>query len=325
MKAAWYTNTGPAQEVLRVGEQPTPQAGSGEVRVRLHASGVNPSDCNRRAGRWPMQFPLVIPDSDGSGIVDQVGRGADPSLLGQRVWLYNGQRGGRAFGTAAEWIALDAGLVAPLPDGYSFEQGACLGVPGMTAWHCVFMDGPVEGRTVLVQGGAGAVGHFAVQLAAWAGARVIATVSGERKAAHARAAGAAEVIDRSREDVAQRVLDLTGGAGVERIVEVDLGGNLQADLRVIKANGRIAAYASRGDPPLPWFDLMSRNVSIHAVLLNSLPLEARRAAQDGMVRWLRTARALVAVSETLPLERIADAHQAVEAGTKLGTVVVRCA
>jgi NADPH:quinone reductase len=327
MQAVWYTETGPATQVLRFGEQPAPQAGPGEVRIRLHASGVNPADCNRRAGRTqPMEFPLVIPNSDGSGVVDQVGAGVDPALLHRRVWLHNGQRG-RALGTAAEWIALDAAVVAPLPDGLSFEQGACLGIPCMTAWHCVFMDGPVEGRTVLVQGGAGAVGHFAVQLAAWGGARVITTVSGEAKARHARAAGAHEVIDRRTEDVAARVLALTGGAGVDRIVEVDLGGNLASDLRVLQANGRIASFASRGDmrPALPYDDLLRKNISFHAVFLGGLPLAARQAIQAGVGRWLASASAQVTVSDVFPLERTADAHLAVEAGTKLGTVVVRCA
>ncbi|MBL8673396.1 MAG: alcohol dehydrogenase catalytic domain-containing protein, partial [Rhodospirillales bacterium] len=137
MRAVWFERQGPASEVLRIGERPTPRAAAGEVRVRLHASGVNPADTNRRAGRgYVMEGPAVIPDSDGAGIVDEVGAGVDPAWLGKRVWLYNGQRGGRVDGTAAEWIALDAGLVAPLADGTSFAEGACLGIPCMTAHRC---------------------------------------------------------------------------------------------------------------------------------------------------------------------------------------------
>ena len=326
MKAVWYERLGEAAEVLQHGEHPTPQAGPGEVRVRLHASGVNPADCNRRAGRGhPMEFPRVITHSDGAGVVDQVGEGVDASRLGQRVWLYNGQRG-RAFGTAAQWIALDATLVTPLPDALGFDEGACLGIPAMTAWLCTFMDGEVSGRTVLVQGGAGAVGHIAVQLAKWGGARVIATVSGQAKRRHALAAGADAVIDRRDEDVAARVLALTDGAGVDRIVEVDFGGNLEVSMQVLRPNGRIAAYASRGDasPRVPFSEMMRRNLSVHGVLLPGTPVSARRAAQQGLMRWVAAGGAQLAVSAVFELSDTVRAHQAVEAGTKLGTVVVRC-
>ena len=178
MKAVWYERTGAAPDVLTFGDMPTPVAGPGEVRVRLEASGVNPADVGRRAGSYrAMEFPRVIPNSDGAGIIDQVGDGVTRLSVGQRVWLFNGQRNGRAFGTAAEYIALAEHLVTPLPDDVSFAAGATLGIPGMTAWCCLFGDGPIAGQTVLVTGGAGAVGHYAVQLAKWGGARVIATVS----------------------------------------------------------------------------------------------------------------------------------------------------
>lgn len=326
MKAVWYEKTGPAPEVLVLGEQPTPVAAAGEVRVRLHASGVNPADCNRRGGRgYAMEYPLVIPNSDGAGVVDQVGAGVDAALLGQRVWLYNGQRG-RALGTAAQYIALDSDLVAPLPQAIGFEQGACLGIPCMTAWHCLFMDGPIAGRTVLVQGGAGAVGHFAVQLASWAGARVIATVDTDVKARHALAGGAFATIDFRQEDVAQRVLELTDGAGADRVIEVDFGGNLAADLQLLKPNGTIVAYASRGDsaPKLPFYELLRKNINVRAVLLPGTPLASRQAAQRGVGEWLRSGRAQVTVSQVFDLDQTAQAHLAVESGTKLGTVVVRC-
>lgn len=325
MKAVWYERTGPAAEVLQFGDQTTPDAGPGEVRVRLHASGVNPADCNRRAGKaYKMEYPVVITHSDGAGVVDQVGPGVDPAWVGRRVWIYNGQRG-RALGTAAEAIALDTDLVSPLPDNVSFEQGACLGIPCMTAYHCVFMDGPVQGKTVLVQGGAGAVGHFAVQLARWGGARVLTTVDSELKAEHARAGGAEVAVDFKREDVAQRVLELTSGKGVDRIVEVDFGGNLPSDLRMVKDNGVIVSYASRGDsePRLPFYELLRKNVSIRAVLLPGTPVQARQAAQRGVGEWLSTGQAHVTVSQVFDLAQTVQAHLAVEAGTKLGTVVVR--
>ncbi|MBI4272138.1 MAG: NADPH:quinone reductase [Candidatus Rokubacteria bacterium] len=328
MKAVWYERQGPAREVLVFGELPTPEPGPGEVLVRLHASGVNPSDCNRRAGRGhpAMEFPRIVPDSDGAGVVDAVGPGAPAALLGRRVWLYNGQRG-RALGTAAEYIALDADLVSPLPDGVDFAAGATLGIPCMTAHVCLFADGEIRDRNVLVTGGAGAVGHYAIQLAGWRGARVIATVSSEAKAAHARAAGADAVIDYRTTPVAERVLELTGGRGVDRIVEVDFGGNLAETVRMIAPNGVVAAYASRGreEPPLPFYALMRKCVTLRPLLLPATRPEARRQAQVDIGRWLAEGRRLHAIAAAFPLARTVDAHEMVERGGKLGTVVVRCA
>lgn len=326
MKAAWYERQGPAAEVLVVGETDTPNAGPGEVRVMLAASGVNPSDCNRRRGAgYALEYSRVIPNSDGAGVVDQVGAGVPREWLGRRVWLYNGQRG-RAFGTAAEYITLDASLVTPLPESVGFEAGATLGVPCMTAHRCVFRDGPVDGRAVLVTGGAGAVGHYAIQLAKWGGAQVVTTVSSEAKAAHARAAGADCVVNYRTEDVAERVMSFTEGRGVDRIAEVDFAANLDASLKVLKLNGAIAAYASTSNrtPSVPFYDLMRRNVTVQAFVLSTLPLEARREAQQDISRWLGAGPRLHAIAGRFPLEDTAGAHAAVEAGTKLGTVVVLC-
>ena len=325
MKAIWYDRQGSAAEVLQLGEMPTPQAGSGELRVRLHASGVNPSDCNRRAGRnFPPEYPRVIPNSDGAGVVDQVGEGADRRWLGRHVWLYNGQRNGRAFGTAAEYIALAADLVTELPDHIDFAAGATLGIPAMTAHRSVFLAGPVQGRTVLVTGGAGAVGHYAIQLAHWAGARVIATASTPAKAAHARAAGAEHVIDYKTEDVAERLLELTDGLGVDHVVEVDFGANLAANLKLVRNLGSIATYASVGErtPAVPIYELMRKNISVLTVLLPTSPIESRRRAQADIASWLRAAPRLLTVSQRFPLAETARAHEAVERGDKLGTVVV---
>jgi NADPH2:quinone reductase len=327
MKAVWYTRQGAAAEVLNFGEQPTPSAGPGEVRVRLYASGVNPADMYRRAGtRYPLEAALVIPHSDGSGIVDAVGDGVDRGWLGQRVWIYNAQRGGRVHGTAAQYIALSSTLVARLPDNTSFHAGACLGIPCMTAHRSVSLGGELDGKYVLVSGGAGAVGHYAVQWAKRFGAKVITTVSSTLKAEHARAAGADLVLNYRSEDVASAVRTYTGNAGVDHIVDVDFGGNLPLFWPLIATNGSVAFYATNGNPT-PVFaasEAMRRNISIHAVLLNSIPLAARRKAQTDIVTWLSAGGMHHTVSSVHALADCARAHAEVESGSKRGTVVVDC-
>ncbi|MEJ0020120.1 MAG: NADPH:quinone reductase [Acetobacteraceae bacterium] len=328
MRAVWYDRQGPADEVLVYGELPTPEPGSYEVRVRLEAAGVNPSDTYRRRGPVPaMEYPRVITCSDGAGVVDSVGPMVAESWVGRRVWLYNGQRNGRWMGTAAEYIALNADLVMPLPDDVSFAEGATLGVPGMTAHYCVHVAGAVQGRTLLVTGAAGAVGHYAVQLAKWGGATVIATVSSEVKADRARAGGADHVINYRTEDVAARVHDITGGEGVDHVVDVDFGGNLAATLRCVRPNGSVAIYASNGErsPRLPVGDLMQRNITLYPMALPGTPPAPRKRAQTDMARWIATGPRLLSVAAQFPLAEAAAAHQTVERGGKVGTVVIDCA
>jgi NADPH:quinone reductase len=325
MRSVCYERQGPARDVLQLGELPDPVPGTGEALVRLEASGVNPADCNIRAGgRGPMEFPRIVPNSDGAGTVVAVGPGVPQRWVGRRVWLYNGQRNGRAFGTAAELIALSADLLSDLPEGVSFAEGATLGIPCMTAHRAVFVAGPVQGRTVLVTGGAGAVGNYAVQLAKWAGATVIATVSSAEKAARARAAGADHVIDYKREDVAQRVMRLTGGEGVHHAVEVEFGGNLATTLACLRMNGSMATYASTGErtPRVPIYDLMRRNLSLYAVFLAAVPHEARRRAQADITAWAGMGKRVLAVASRHALADTAAAHEEVERGGKSGTVVV---
>ena len=323
MKAVWYEALGPADEVLTFGEMDTPQAGPGEVRVKLESSGVNPADVKRRGlGTYGMEYPRIIPNSDGAGVVDQVGDEADKSLLGKRVWLFNGQRGGRAFGTAAEYIALDSWLVAPLPDDVSFAAGACLGIPCMTAHFNVFSDGPVEGKTVLVTGGAGAVGHYAVQWARRGDATVIATVSSDEKAAHAKAGGAHHTVNYRDDDAATQIMDLTGGAGVDRVIEVDLSGNLDLTTRVLANNGMISVYYSSGDPKNAFFPLALKNAVVRFMILHSVPRAAIDRARADIADWLAEGGAMHTVAATFPLARTAAAHKFVESGSKLGTVVV---
>jgi len=328
VKAVWYEQAGPAPEVLTYGEMPTPVAGPGEVRVRLRASGVNPADVGRRGGSYrAMEYPRVIPNSDGAGIIDQVGDDVMHLRVGQRVWLFNGQRNGRAFGTAAEYIALSEHLVTPLPDDLSFAAGATLGIPGMTAWCCLFCDGPIAGQTVLVTGGAGAVGHYAVQFAKWGGAKVIATVSSAAKAEQARLAGADLVINYRTEDVVTKVMAFTGGRGVNRVVDVDFGGNIDTTLKAMAVNSTIAVYATNGNrtPTVPMRELMEKCIAVRALVLFALPPPLLAAAQADITKWLTAGKRIHNVAAQFALEDTAQAHLAVEKGDKLGTVIVDCA
>jgi NADPH2:quinone reductase len=323
MRAAWYEKNGPAADVLRVGEMPTPEPGPGEVRIRVVVSGLNPTDVKARAGSRPMGFPRVVPHQDGAGVIDRVGPGVPRSRIGERVWVYIAQWE-RPFGTAAEFTCVPARRAVTLPESTTFEQGACLGVPAITAHRCLFADGPVDGQTILVTGGAGAVGHYAVQLAKWAGARVIATVSSADKAAVAVAGGADHVIDYRRENVIARVMDLTGGAGVDRVVDVDFGGNLATTRDVVKVNGVIAAYASMGqpEPRLPFYTLMRKNATLRTVFLYTVPEPAKDAAAREIVALLAAGRLVHQIGARFPLDDIVAAHEAQESGRVVGNIVV---
>ena len=326
MKAIWYERTGPAPEVLRFGRQEAPVPGAGEVRVRLAASGVNPSDTKRRAG-WiglSMPHPRIVPHSDGAGTIDAVGAEVEGSRVGERVWLWNAQSGGRPFGTAAEFTTVPEAQAVPLPDNASFADGAGLGVPGCTAHYAVYGDGPVGGKRILVQGGAGAVGHLAVQLATLGGAEVIATVSSAAKAEVARGGGARHAIDYRREDVAVRVLDLTDGKGVDRIIEVDLAANLETDVAVLRENGTIASYSSTSGPevPLAYYPLAFKDLRIHFLQGYLLPAAARRAAVRDLTTWLSAGQLDVRIAATFPLAETASAHEALESGHADGKILV---
>ena len=324
MKAVWYEGFGPAREVLEHGEMPTPEPGPGEVLVRLHASGVNPSDVKLRAGARPgatMAFPRIVPHSDGAGVIAAVGNGVDAARRGERVWIWNGQWR-RPHGTAAEYVALPSEQAVRLPETTDFAAGACLGIPALTAWYAVLGDGPIDGQTVLVTGGAGTVGRYAVQMARLAGARVITTVSSPGKAAHA--GDVDHVLNYRGEQVAPRVMEITQGRGVERIVEVDFGTNQPVSQQIVAEGGTIAAYASAAEmePKLAFYPLMFRNVTLRMLLVYLMDSDRRRRAEADLTRWLEAGALGHAVACTFPLAETADAHEAVEAGEKLGSVVV---
>lgn len=324
VKAVWYERFGPADEVLVLGEMDVPSPGPGEVLVRVRASAVNPSDVKLRAGARPgavMAFPRVVPHSDGAGVIEAVGPGVDPGRVGARVWLWNAGWQ-RAFGTAAEYIALPSAQACDLPEGTSFEEGACLGIPAMTAWYALFGDGAdLTGQTVLVTGGAGAVGRYACQMAQLSGARVITTVSSEAKARHSTAE---TWVNYRESNVVEAVMDLTGGAGVDRIVEVDFGANQAAALALIRPGGVISAYASTAEmtPALSFYPFMFKNVTLRMLIAYLIPAAVHRRGVSTLEAWLRSGALSHAVQPAGDLPDVAAAHRMVASGGKTGTVVL---
>lgn len=325
MRAAVYSRTGPAHEVLDLVDRPTPKPGPGEVRVRIAWSGVNPSDTKSRAGtRSPtLPFPEIIPHSDGAGVIDAVGEDVPTTRVGERVWIWNAAWG-RPQGTAADYVVLPSAQAVMLPDEVSLDVGACLGIPALTACHAVLMAGGVAGQRVLVAGGAGAVGFYAVQMARLAGAtQVIATVSSDAKAAIARDAGAHEVVDYRRENLVERVAELTGGRGVDRVIEVDIAANAAADFAMLAPGGLAVVYGS-GQPEasVPFVPGIMKNLQLAFFIVYLLPPDARRQAQAQLGQWLAQGALRHLIAERLPLARIADAHVLVESGRAVGNVVL---
>jgi len=320
MRAVWYEENGDAS-VLQFGEMADPEPGPGEVRVRVVTSGVNPSDWKRRQNAGPgTAFPRVIPNQDGAGVIDRVCGGVPESRVGERVWLYQSQFG-RPFGTAAEYTAQPSDRAVRMPDNVDFALAAGLGVPALTAHRCVFADGPVAGKTVLVPGGAGAVGNMALQMARLGGAAtIISTVSGDAKAEIARQAGAHHTVNYRTEDTAARILELTDGEGVDLIVEVDYSGNFAVSQRIIKRSGSIAIYAA-GDGPAPQFQFPVSNVNVRHVLVYDMPEEAKTAGVEDTNRWLASGELVGMDGPHFPLEDTAGAHEAVRAAT-VGKVVI---
>jgi NADPH:quinone reductase len=319
MRAAVYDSYGSAADVLRVSEIDRPDPGPGEVRVRIERSGVNPTDWKSRSGATPRPIDgFQVPHHDGAGVVDAVGEGVDPGRVGQRVWTWLAARG--RWGTAAEWSVLPSRQAIALPDGASYELGACLGVPAMTAHRALFADGPVDGKNVLVAGGAGAVGHFAIELAKFSGARVVTTVSGPQKAKLAAQAGADLVVNYRDADAADQLRSFA--PQMDRIVELALGANLDLDLAVSGPQTHIVDYAAEpSDPILPVRTCMTANVTLRFILLYGVPAAALDQAAADITRAMQ-ATALTELPVTrFPLDQVVAAQQAVEAGT-IGKVLV---
>lgn len=325
MQAAFYERTGPASEVLCVDEIPTPVPGSGEVRVRVAWSGVNPSDVKARAGARTksLPFPRIIPHSDGAGVIDQVGENVPSTRIGERVWIWNAAWM-RPFGTAAQYVVLPSEQAVPLPESTDLAAGACLGIPALTAYHAVTADGGIAGKSVLVAGGAGAVGHYAIQLAKIKGARqVIATVSGPEKATLAREAGADIVLNYKTDDLLAAISDATASQGIDRIVEVDLVANIDQDIAFLRPDGEVIVYGS-GAPeiPVPFSAAIRKGVHLYFFIVYNLDREVRRRAVADLTMLLEKNRLHHNIATRLPLAQIADAHDLVERGQVIGNVVL---
>jgi NADPH2:quinone reductase len=323
MKAALYDRHGAAREVLRVEDVARPEPGRGEVRVKVELSGINPTDWKSRSGATPRPIDgFQIPHHDGAGVIDAVGEGVDPARIGQRAWLWMAADG-RPWGTAAEWAVVPERMAVPLPQGVTAELGASLGVPAVTAYRCLFADGPIAGKTVLVAGGAGAVGHFAIELAKHAGARVITTVSGPQKAELAAKAGADLVVNYREPGAADRIASFAGAGGVDHVVELALGANLQLDLAVVaRPDARIVCYAAEAtDPAIPVRACMNANVMLRFVLLYGVPHEALEQAAKDITAALADGALTELPTTRFRLDEIAAAHDAVEAGA-VGKVLV---
>jgi NADPH2:quinone reductase len=322
MKTAYYTSNGPAAEVMILGDKPKPQPKAGEVLVRLHTSGVNPSDVKSRAGR-PLNGDYQIPHSDGAGIIEAVGDGVDQARIGERVWIWNGAFQ-RPDGTAAEYIALPSMQAVQLPDATSFETGACMGIPGLTAFHGVELLKQAGARTVLITGAASSVGYYAVQMAAKAGMRVIGTASAARKFV-AEEAGCHHIIDYRQENIAKRMEELTAGEGVDGILDMDFSSTRQLlSTTALKTHGLFACYGSNemGELAVPFRDLLFRSTTLKFFLVYTLTAFEREQAVNGLTAILEQGWLKTRIAETFTLHQVVLAHEAVESGRLNGNVVI---
>lgn len=322
MRAAWYEKTGRARDVLVVGEMPTPPLCAGDVRVRLYSSGVNPSDVKSRAGR-PMIAPKIVPHSDGAGVINELGPGVPRERLGERVWIWNGQWK-RPFGTAAESIVLPQEQAVTLPDHTTFEEGACLGIPALTALRAMTTDGSVLGKIVLVTGGAGAVGSYAIQFARLLGAgSIIATVSSDEKASIAKSYGADHVVNYRTDDVVERIKDLTNGTGADRIVEVDAAANVKFLPNIIARDGLYVVYGSgTSEIPFSFGPMITVGAAARFFIVYELAPSVREQTIRALNGYLRAGSLTHRVTRTFALDDIVKAHEAVEGGGIVGNVIL---
>jgi NADPH:quinone reductase-like Zn-dependent oxidoreductase len=325
MKAAWFEKFGTPADTIIIGEQPKPVSGDGQVLVKLKTTGVNPSDVKKRIGAFPnlLDNGHVIPHSDGAGIIEAVGKGVPESRIGERVWVYQAQYA-RLLGTAAEYVAIDASRAATLPSNTSFEIGACLGIPAMTAHRVVSSDGSVKGQTVLVTGGAGRVGYYAIQWAKLAGAKVITTASNPIDEASCIAAGADFVVNHRDVNWGDKVQEVNEGEKVDRVIDVEFGFNLPEVLKCIRTGGVIATYGNTQikEPKLPFFQMMFMDLTIRMTIVYAMPESAKQEAIEDIYKALAAGRLKHRVTHVLPFEQMAKSHELIEEIGLRGSVVV---
>ena len=323
VRAAFYERFGAAADVLQLGERFLPSPAQGEVQVKVHASGVNPSDVKKRAGfRGGFEHDFVIPHSDGAGVVMAVGEGVAENRVGQRVWLYEAQYN-RTWGAAAEYLNLSSERAALLPDTTSFSEGAAIGIPMMTAHRCLTSNGSVEDKTVLITGGQGRVGYYAVQLAKLFGADVISTVSNEAGVNELLELGADVVVNYKDADYPGEIKEARPD-GIDLVVDVEFGGNFKTYLPLLKDNSVIASYASskQPNPELPFYDLMFKNIFLHPILVYSMPEAAKKQAIEAIHSFLEQGKIKHRIAKEFSLEDIARAHETVENSELRGSVVI---
>ena len=325
MRAAWFEKFGAASDVLQVGQLDAPVAGPREVLVRLHTSGINPSDVKKRGGSFPdlLDNGLVIPNSDGAGIIEAIGDGVDKSRIGERVWVFQAQYA-RRFGTAAEYVAINSNCAPRLSENAEFDVGASLGIPVMTAHRAVFADGDVEDQTILITGGAGRVGNFAVQWASRAGAIVIATASNPEDAETCKSAGAHHVVNHREDDFAASILEASAGKLIDRVIDLEFGANLPVSVEVLRIGGTIATYASTQvpEPKLPFLQMMYKDLTIRMIIVYAMPIGAKDHAIADISKALADGWLQCRIAESLPLDEIARGNEIVERGDRRGAVIL---
>jgi NADPH2:quinone reductase len=325
MKAAIFKSLGPAEQVLETVDIEKPVVAHGEVLVRIKCSAVNPSDVKKRSGAFPdlLDDGFIIPHSDASGVIEAVGHGVPSSRIGERVWLYNAQYL-RRFGTAAEYVSVPSNFAAHLPDEAGFDEGSCVGIPAMTAHRCTFADGSVDGKTILITGGAGRVGHYAIQMAKQAGATVIATAGSLEAEEHCYTAGADIVCPHQGLEMTSTVMEQTQGQGVDRVIEGEFGANLPHILKVVRTGATIATYSSVqvANPAIPFKQMMFMDLSIRMVLMYAMPEPAKLEAITAINNYLKQGKLQHRIAHHLPLDEIVRSHQLIEQKGFYGAVVL---
>ena len=326
MRCISYSKFGPASEVLMFTEVTTPEPQDGEVLVRLHFSGVNPSDAKARAGNRPgvtkPQYELVIPNSDGSGIITAVGKGVDTMRIGEKVWIWNGQWQ-RPYGTAADFIALPSEQAIQIPSEISLETGACLGIPGLTAAHCTLGDGSLAGKTILISGGSGSVGNISIQLAKWSGAQVISTGSINRFD-HIYNAGADHVFDYGDPELAKKIMKISP-SGLDRAIEVEFGQNIDFLHEVMKPYGTVSIYGSAKNmvPVIPFGQYLYKAIKLDIALIYILPEPERKLAIQNLYRAHKAGALETKIDTIYNLEDCSLAHDLTLKPGRKGAVLLR--